>query len=166
MKSLPKDSKPDFDITTCYSCGEPIYTELVTGEPQTCGRVKCVKTLFPDFERDNPTPDSKQEWEGAFNEKFHKIEVFYDVVANAPYPMIMPKDRHENDEYGLEDIKSFIRQTLSLQKQQIVEDERQRIKQWVKEQEPNYMSLDKTETDSFYIDSGELLKAISPLEVK
>lgn len=62
----------------------------------------------------------KQEWEGAFNEKFHKIEVFYDVVANAPYPMIMPKDRHENDEYGLEDIKSFIHQTLQQERQRWV----------------------------------------------
>lgn len=32
----------DWDITTCSECREPIVVEVMTGEPQTCTRLKCV----------------------------------------------------------------------------------------------------------------------------
>ena len=32
----------DWDVTVCSECGEPILTECMTGEPQTCQRLECA----------------------------------------------------------------------------------------------------------------------------
>lgn len=80
----------------------------------------------------NPTKSCSLEptvegWEREFDNKFGKIEVFFDEKNKEYYAMILPEDRVKDDEYGLQDIKSFIRTLLTRSLQEARVEERQEI---------------------------------------
>lgn len=65
-------------------------------------------------EGDISVPNNPKQWEIEFNEKFHEIGVLMDIDAKEPryFGVIFPKDRIEDDEYDLGDVKAFISKWL------------------------------------------------------
>jgi hypothetical protein len=55
------------------------------------------------------------ETDKAFDEKFYTMAVLYSENTKDYYAVILPKDRVEDDEYGLGDIKSFLHHRIELE---------------------------------------------------
>lgn len=76
-----------------------------------------------------PTPDSKQEmktWQERFRDRFNELAVFVDGKKEY-YAVILPKDRHNKDEYALGAVEKFIEAEIALAHSSGVEEERNRI---------------------------------------
>ncbi len=117
------------DSMTCV-CGFPIDDDVHTTSPvnessvtfthKPSGNNKLVITHSHLQETPCILCDKSvnESWETKFDKKFNTIAVFYSENTKDYYAVILPKDRVEDDEYGLSDVKDFIRTLLSTARQE------------------------------------------------
>lgn len=129
------------------------YIEQITNAPDGYW-------ISPGGTKSLPNQEPVERWELEFDEKFNSIAVFYDEKNKEYFAAILPKDRVENDEYGLEDIKKFISHQKALSRAEVLEEVERVIRSFIAVNQQNRAYNEKQEP---YTDRIELLDTVIKL---